>query len=692
MLVRAFRLSDKLGNIFLKINIWLARQALGCADIFTTRARRWYARTWRTLSALSQRFQKTQSRITAGVQPRVGDAQTRAQKRSARAARLRQRSATEQLKGQVRALSVFAVVVLAALVGFILWSTGPSSRLRGGASLGQLPVLTTRVPQATLVPTPIPTATPVPDPLLVGGSIAYTMRSEGQSDIYAVVVGEGSPIQLTSDPADDRDPAWGPDGVHLAFASRRDGDWDIYVLDTTDGAITQLTNDPDFQGAPAWSPDGLWIVYESYKDQNLDIYILKVDGTEGPYRLTFDPSPDFEPAWSPDNRNIAYTSWRTGNQEIFVISLDNPNEQEAVNLSNTPDIDEDYAAWSPDGLHLAYSARDITGVEVVYVRTFNDLDRPPTLVAQGTQPSWAPNSGSVIFAAGPAARPRTHLIAGQFSGFGAATAVLSLPGAVSDPDWSGIVTGAQLFDWGGVPSRSEPLYEEDITYENLEGGPRYRPMFLNEVEAPNPYLSDRVDTSFNALRAACLSAIGSDFLRTLDDAWWPLDRRPEPGQTLHNWHYAGRAFALNRNLILGYPSPLEVVREETGAQTYWRVYVRAETQNGRLGEPLRRLPWDFEARNSGDMRTYNTGGAPKRAIPAGYYIDFTQLAHDYGWERVASDSTWVRNYGGVRFWQFVKTQGLSWEEAMIEVYPRHELDAFLGVPTPAAPVDAGNAP
>ncbi|MBN1284975.1 MAG: PD40 domain-containing protein [Anaerolineae bacterium] len=693
MLARAFRLTDKLGVVFLKTCTWLGEQMLSYALAVTMRLRAWLAALYAVAVAVVRFAAEFQSRFVDDASTRVTDASTRVQVRSQRraaaiTARLRRRSTAERLEAQVRALSAFSVVLLIALMGYIMWSTGPAtSRLGGGASLSGLPPLATRVPPATLVPTPAPTATPVPDPLQVGGSIVYTLRTQGQDDLYAVVVGRGEPVRLTDHAEDDRDPAWAPDGVHLAFASHRDGNWELYVLDTTGGAVTRLTDDPDFQGAPSWSPDGQWIVYESYKEENLDLYILKVDGAEGPYRLTYNPWPDMEPVWSPGGRHIAYTSWQGSSPDIYVLALDNPNEQNAANLTNTPDLYEDYPAWSPDGLNLAYSAYDpATGIEMVEIRPFDNPGASPIRVGQGSQPAWAPNGGSVVFAAGRPGFPHDQLIAGQFAGFGAASAVALMPGPVEDPDWSGLAGGDALLAWGGAGGAAPgPLYEEQITYEEAGEAPRYRLIFLNEVKAPEPYLSDRVNDSFDTLRAAALSATGFDFLGTLGDAWWRLERRPEPGQEAQNWHYAGRAFALNRNLILGFPPPVEVVREETGIYTAWRVYVRGANQSGRLGEPLRRLPWDFEARTGGDIDAYNQGGTTKPDIPAGYYVDFTKLAHDYGWERVPADRTWVRNYGGARFWEFVKTQGLTWAEAMLEIYPRQDLDPFLGQPTPVAP-------
>jgi TolB protein len=83
-----------------------------------------------------------------------------------------------------------------------------------------------------------------------------------------------------------------------------------------------------------------------------------------------------------------------------------------------------------------------------------------------------------------------------------------------------------------------------------------------------------------------------------------------------------------------------VTREDFGSQTYWRVFLRSRFQDGSQGTPLHRIPWDFYARNSGDPRAYEQGGKLMESIPQGYWIDFTQIARGYGWERLPSLSSW----------------------------------------------------
>ncbi|PJF24066.1 MAG: hypothetical protein CUN53_19710, partial [Phototrophicales bacterium] len=163
---------------------------------------------------------------------------------------------------------------------------------------------------------------------------------------------------------------------------------------------------------------------------------------------------------------------------------------------------------------------------------------------------------------------------------------------------------------------------------------------------------------------------GWDFMGRLDNAFWRIDRPPQPGEERRNWHMTGRAFSINRSGIIGFPPPLEVVREDIGVETLWRVYLRVaeDAQSGELGEPLRHMPWDFASRTSGDIEAYNQGGRLKREFPQGYYIDLTLLAADYGWDRYPAGSDWRANANSINYWMFTKTDGLTWFQAMRELY------------------------
>ena len=88
------------------------------------------------------------------------------------------------------------------------------------------------------------------------GKIAFQSDAGGNYDIYTMNRNGNKIEKLTTNPADDEDPAFSPDGKRIAFESDRDGDSDIYEMNVRGRKLVQLTNDPattfgaDWAGGP----------------------------------------------------------------------------------------------------------------------------------------------------------------------------------------------------------------------------------------------------------------------------------------------------------------------------------------------------------------------------------------------------------------------------------------------------------
>jgi TolB protein len=188
---------------------------------------------------------------------------------------------------------------------------------------------------------------------------------------------------------------------------------------------------------------------------------------------------------------------------------------------------------------------------------------------------------------------------------------------------------------------------------------------LPGVQAPYPQMHDLVDESFMALRERVIHDAGWDALASLENAFVPITSVLDPGYT-EDWLYTGRAFAINS--LMSNAGWMTVVREQVGAETYWRLYLRAQRQDGSLGEPIQNPPWNLNARFDLDPRSYEAGGryAP---VPSGYWVDVTSLAQAYGWERLPALSNWQNYFAGARFTEFAMPGGMDWYAAMLELYP-----------------------
>ncbi len=571
------------------------------------------------------------------------------------------------------AANVLLVMVLMALLFQALHGQPVSTILVPVTPPVMLP---TRAPTVIATPLTPEWPTPVPTPFGGGGAVAFTLRREGNSDIYAVNLGDRRLVRLTWEAAEDRDPAFSPDGRELAFASRRDGNWEIYRMDMATGLITRLTFTNTYEAAPTWSPDGQWLALESYRNNNLDIYLIDRNGNQT-IRLTSNAAPDFAPAWSPDGRYIAFVSYREGNKDIFIYSLDK-SEQEAVNLTHSPDRDEDHPTWSHDGTRLAYTSGR-PGDQVIYVNTFDwktgkMTDSHVELLGQGTAPTFSPDDTSLGFVYNR--DEQGYLVVASLYGWGLAQQAFGGREIIRHPTWSRLSIPEETINhvMAQAPLKAPPLYLEVIS-SPITSTPPFTLTVLPDF-TQRFLMSDAVDSSFTALRKRVIQETGYDYLGTLADTWRPMNHIPRPGQSRRSWHVTGRAFDIWPDYIRNPTFTMEIVREDIGYTVYWRVYLRAARQDGSLGEPLREAPWDLEARNSGGQAAED-GGRPKK-IPAGYYVDFTTLAADYGWSRVQAIWRWRWYFPDIEYWHFQKTDGLTWWEAMLQIYPEKEVIASYG--------------
>ncbi|MFQ5340457.1 MAG: DPP IV N-terminal domain-containing protein [Anaerolineae bacterium] len=535
-------------------------------------------------------------------------------------------------------------------------------------------------PTLTIRPTPTtaPSPTPTPTPVGGGGVLAFDWLREQNRDIYAIDMRTGGqPIRLTDDVGEDRSPAWSPDGTRIAFTSRRDANWDLYLLDVASGQERRLTVNPHYDGEPAWSPDGDYIAFESMREGDLDIFTLRLsDGTIT--QITTSPFPDYGPAWSPDGRHIAFVTWRDGNQEVYLASP--AGEKAPYNLTDAPA--NDYAPlWlSADALsfvsdregrpalfRLESQQRGTIGAPAVV--------RPVAPIGDVYLPryAWSPDGRRVAYV--HASRHGYGLVVASLSDDELAASPLFSSGPIDGPDWyAGPVELAGKSDPGPAP----PLYVETIG----RTAPPYDLKYLPGVDAPNARLSDRVDDSFNALRERVRNESGYDFLAVLSDAWRPISAQND-GASYRSWHKAGRAIDTRtefrapsgRNLLV-------VVREDRVGhpdKTYWRLYLRTARQDGSMGVLMKQAPWDFFARFLSEEAAKE--GGRQLPVPAGYYVDFTALAAEYGWERIdANDGhgfSWKDDWIASDYWHFEKKEGLSWRSAMLEVYDEETVSAYF---------------
>jgi TolB protein len=546
------------------------------------------------------------------------------------------------------------------------------------------------LPSCSLVPTQIPTSSPFPTntlpkpsptivlptqtPYVITATSGETTTPTSSQGVFFVSLEEAgyfhlfaySPqtlplTRLTSDSWDDITPALSPNGNQLVFASRRNGYWDLFLMDLSGGGSTRLTDTPDFDAAPSWSPDGAFIAYESYQNHNLDIYLKSVsDPGQSPFQLTQDPASDYSPAWSPLGRTIAFISNRTGEPEVWIADLDHAGT--FTDVSNNPNMIEAHPIWSPDGNKLAWAATDPTsGLTNIYFWDSTNKDSPISWAGSGDWPVWLSND---ILASRLTAPNHTFITGYTISGSLSIPPVL-LPGTLdglsygttSAPFPGSFIAAAQVT----VPA---PFVSATNPQANVPSG-RAQLEPLENVTTAYPQLNEMAVPSFQALRAQVIDQAGWDALANLENAFVPLTTPLDPGLG-EDWLYTGRAFTLNPLLIQA--KWMTVVREDFGEQVYWRIFLYTAAQDGSQGMPLTQIPWDFSARTTSST-AYENGGQLMKTIPAGYWLDLTSLASQYGWKRLPSLTNWRTYYAGAHFNELIFPQNLDWRNSMLQIYP-----------------------
>lgn len=491
--------------------------------------------------------------------------------------------------------------------------------------------------------------------------VLFSFEEDGYAHLFAYIPDTLPLTRITSGNWDDIDPAPSPDGETIAFASNRNGYWDLYLLNLSTGGTVQLTDTPDYESSPSFSPDGSFIAFESYTNENLEIVIGPADDPlNGAIRLTTSSASDHSPAWAPDGRHIAFIS----DGEVILANLDETDGSRFQNLSKTDLAAESNPVWAPDGSRLAWaSSATSLGRSGIYVWD-PTKNVPASWLGDGDHPAWNSTGDQII----------TTLSAPNNTYY----AIYSANGKLLQPlepfpmylrglMWANIV----------VPDSLEDQYQQaaELTPAPLwapQGEPvsegsfgRWSLVNLDGVQAPYPQMHDLANEAFDALRQRVVEKAGWDALASLENAFVPITTLLDPGYA-EDWLYTGRAFAINS--LMTNAGWMVAVREDFGAQTYWRLYIRAQQQDGSMGEPLHNQPWDLSARYNLDPKVYEQGGKYSD-VPAGYWVDVTSLAIQYGWERVPALPNWRTYYRGARFTEFALTSGETWHTAMLELYP-----------------------
>jgi tricorn protease len=256
---------------------------------------------------------------------------------------------------------------------------------------------------------------------------------EARGDIFTVPAEKGDARNLTrSTAADDRSPAWAPDGTRLAWLSDASGEYQLMIGEQSGLSAPRAIAlpAPALYSNLAWSPSGKLLLVE---DNHLNLWTI--DATTGKATKIdtddFDtPGRDFDAVWSPDSRWIAYTrSLDSHLRAVFLYSLvDAKAHQITDGLADAAS-----PAFDASGKYLYFVASTDVGPRTGWVE-MSALDRPVhraiyLAVLGATEPSpFLPETGDEPGpSAAPAARAQSDSLRIDLAGISQRILSLEVP-------------------------------------------------------------------------------------------------------------------------------------------------------------------------------------------------------------------------------------------------------------------------
>jgi len=197
-----------------------------------------------------------------------------------------------------------------------------------------------------------------------------------------------------------------PDGTRVAVAVRdpRVGTFDIWLYDVETGARSRFTSDVADENWLIWSPDGDRVLLNSFSASGLFLFEAPATGIRTRSPLVDAPDGAWPVSWSRDGRFVLYVtntpctdddSPCTGN-DIWVL----PREAGARPYPFLQtEASENWAAFSPDGRWIVFSATDSGRTEVYASRFPSDGRRWQLSAGGGSQARWRADGTEVFYLA-----------------------------------------------------------------------------------------------------------------------------------------------------------------------------------------------------------------------------------------------------------------------------------------------------
>ncbi len=218
-------------------------------------------------------------------------------------------------------------------------------------------------------------------------------------DIYTKTLGSEDPVRLTSNPADDLNPIWSPDGQTIAFLRvLADHGGELVLVPSGGGAehtlATILVHDKEAAIGLTWSPDGQWIATSDSETVQSPMRLALISvGTGEKRKLAYHSASmedDINPSFSPDGKYLAFARHISPVvADIYVLELSREREvlPKILRVTNWNRLNRS-PVWTEDGKELLFIGDDPRfGYRIWRVPAFRREE--PRLVKEfGEDSSW----------------------------------------------------------------------------------------------------------------------------------------------------------------------------------------------------------------------------------------------------------------------------------------------------------------
>lgn len=234
--------------------------------------------------------------------------------------------------------------------------------------------------------------------------IAFKCEIGGNSEIYVADYDGANAVAVTSDKALVAAPCWVPGQFALYYTSYKSGFPDVYSQNLSTGQRRVVARYPGLNTSAAVSPDRTKVALILSKNGSPDLYVCNADGTN-PQQLTKTREDESSPCWSPDGKFICFCSRMRGSPALYIISAAGGTPRKLNTAGAGSSLTE--PDWSPDGKWIAFTAIRARGFELCMVPVEGGSF---TALSSGSDPSWAPNSRTIIFTRQDNGRQRLSLL------------------------------------------------------------------------------------------------------------------------------------------------------------------------------------------------------------------------------------------------------------------------------------------